>query len=152
MPNDFRTAPRYFVLTALPATLGTIGGNVVDLSARGARLHLTEPLALGAVLRFTLCASGETIDVQATVSWCRIAALALDESECDRYLCGIMFDSEQAGVVKVIDDLVAAEHAMRIEDARGSERYEITTQLTGSFGMHSPVRILDLSIRGARIA
>src|SRR5260370_41666436 len=62
-----------------------------------------------------------------------------------------MFDSEQPAVTKVIEDLLAAEQAMRIEDARDTERYEITAQLTGSYGMHSPIRLLDLSNRGARI-
>src|SRR5260370_17624389 len=62
-----------------------------------------------------------------------------------------MFDSDQPDVTKVIEDLVGAEQAMRIEDARDTERYEITAQLTGSYGMHSPIRLLDLSIRGARI-
>ena len=81
-----------------------------------------------------------------------MAALALDDIETDRYLCGVMFDQEQPLVMKVIEELVTAEMAMRIEDSRGTERYEITTQMTGSFGMHSPIRILDLSCRGAKIA
>jgi len=152
MPTDFRTAPRYFVMTALPATLGQAEANVVDLSARGARVQLTEPFTIGASVQFRLQTERATIFTQATVSWCRMAALALDDMECDRYLCGVMFDEEQPAVMKVIDDLVASELAMRIEDARGTERYEITKELHGSFGMHASVRILDLSIRGARIA
>ena len=151
MPTDFRTAPRYFVMTALPATLGQAEANVVDLSARGARVQLTQPFNMGASVQFRMQTERGTITTQATVSWCRMAALALDDLECDRYLCGVMFDEEQPAVMQVIDDLVASEMAMRIEDARGTERYEITKQLQGSFGMHSSVRILDLSIRGARI-
>jgi hypothetical protein len=151
MPTDFRTAPRYFVTGALSAMFGNAAANVVDLSMRGARLHMTQPFTIGSSMRFVVEAAGQIISVQATVSWCRMAALALDEYENDRYLVGIMFDSEQPTVTKVIDDLVATELAMRIEDARDTERYEITTQLTGSYGMHSPIRVLDLSIRGARI-
>src|SRR5439155_4972772 len=102
---------RYFVLSALPAKLGDIEGNIVDLSVRGARLHLTQPLAIGVTLPFTLRASGEVINTQVTISWCRMAALALDDKETDRYLCGIMFEQEQSAVEKIIDGLVSAEQA-----------------------------------------
>ena len=54
MPTDFRTAPRYFVMSALPATLGAIDANVVDLSIRGARLHMTQPMSIGSLLPFRL--------------------------------------------------------------------------------------------------
>jgi hypothetical protein len=151
MPTDFRTVPRYFVTGTLSATFGNLAASIVDLSVRGARLHMTQPFTIGSSLRFIVEAAGQRICVQSTVSWCRMAALALDENETDRYLIGIMFDSEQPAATKVIEDLVAAEQAMRIEDARDTERYEITAQLTGSYGMHSPIRLLDLSIRGARI-
>ncbi len=152
MPTDFRVLPRYFVATSLPARLGPSEANVVDLSVKGARLHLTQPFTIGATLPFTLKTDRVTLTTQATVAWCRMAALALDDAECDRFLCGIMFESEQPAAMTIIDDLLASDQAMRIEDARSTERYEITTQLTGSFGMHSPVRFIDISIRGARIA
>src|SRR5713226_5258629 len=152
MATEFRTVPRYFVLSALPARLGAFDVNIVDLSTRGARMHATQPFTIGSTLPFTLQTTGGTIATQATVSWCRMAALALDDLECDRYLCGIMFDQEQPAVMKVIENLVAAEMAIRIEDARATERYEMTKELRGSFGMQTSVRILDLSIRGARIA
>jgi len=151
MATDFRAVPRYFVMSALPATLGQSEANVVDLSVRGVRVQTTQPFNIGAAVHFTLRTEGVAVEAKGTVSWCRMAALALDDLECDRYLCGVMFDEEQASVSKVIDGLVATEMAMRIEDARGTERYEITTQLTGSFGLQAPIRILDLSIRGARI-
>ncbi len=139
-------------MTTLPAMIGDAEANVVDLSVRGARLQVTQPFTIGATLPFALQTSSGTVTAQATISWCRMAALALDDIELDRYLCGVMFDRELPVVMNVIDDLVAADMAIRIEDARSTERYEITTQLTASFGVHSPVRILDLSIRGARIA
>lgn len=152
MATDFRTVPRYFIMTALPATLGDVEVNVVDLSVRGARLQLMQPFSIGASLQFSLRTEIATVSSRATISWCRMAALALDDAECDRYLCGIMFDEEQPAVMNIVDGLLSREMAMRIEDARATERYEITTTLTGSFGMQSSVRILDLSIRGARIS
>ncbi|HYS55193.1 MAG TPA: PilZ domain-containing protein [Thermoanaerobaculia bacterium] len=151
MATDFRTVPRYFVTGALPATFGNVTAHIVDLSVRGARLHMTQPFPIGSTLSLNIEAASQRLAFQGTVSWCRMAALALDDFETDRYLLGVMFDCEQPAVMKVIDDLVAKEQAMLIEDARDSERYEIITQLTGSYGMHAPIRLLDLSIRGARI-
>jgi hypothetical protein len=151
MSHDFRTVPRYFVMAALPASLGDAVANVVDLSVRGARLQVSQPFTIGATLQFALQANGGTIMVPATISWCRMAALSLNDDEADRYFCGVQFDQEQPMVKQIIDELLVADLAMRIEDSRTAERYTITAQITGSFGAHSPVRIIDLSIRGARI-
>src|SRR5260370_29668089 len=111
MPTDFRTVPRYFVTGVLSATFGNVAANIVDLSVRGARLHMTQPFTIGSNLRFVVEAAGQTISVEATVSWCRMAALALDASETDRYLVGIMFDSEQPAVTQPIRDLARAQQA-----------------------------------------
>jgi len=152
MVNDFRTVPRFFMMTAVPATIGESEANVVDLSVRGARLQVMKPFAIGANLQFSIETNRERVSTPAIVSWCRMAALSLDDEESDRYLCGINFEDELPVLQQMIDDLMARELAMRIEDARSTERYSVTAQVTGSFGVHSPVRILDLSIRGARIA
>ena len=42
--------------------------------------------------------------------------------------------------------------AIPIEDARSADRFHITARLTGSFGTIAPVSVIDLSVRGARIA
>lgn len=151
MPTDFRTVPRFFIMTALPATFGGAEVNVVDLSVRGARVQATQPFAIGAVLPFLLQSGRSVLTANASVSWCRMAALSLDDLEADRYLLGLNFDAEVSEAKEIIDDLLARELVMRIEDARASERYMITSLLTGSFGIYSPARLLDLSIHGARI-
>lgn len=151
MINDFRAVPRYFMMTALPARFGDSEVNVVDLSIRGARLQVTQPYAVGATLPFVLETEKGRVIAEAVVSWCRMAALSLDDEEADRYLLGVAFDREILVVEAIVEGLVARELAMKIEDARSSERYLITAQVTGSFGVYSPVRLLDLSIRGARI-
>src|SRR5581483_8142720 len=117
MASDFRTVPRFFMMTALPATIGGAEANVVDLSVRGARLQTTLPFVIGATLTFVLQAENATVSAEATVTWCRMAALALDDLESDRYLCGVMFDREVPSIRQVIDDLMRRELAMRIEDA-----------------------------------
>ena len=152
MPTDFRAVPRFFLMTSLPAMFGEAEVNVVDLSIRGARLQVTQPYAVGATLAFVLETEVGSISSEATVSWCRMAALSLDDQEADRYLLGIAFEHEMTAIKSIVDDLMARELAMRIEDARSTERYSITAQLTGSYGVHTSVRLLDLSIRGARIS
>lgn len=151
MPTEFRAVPRFFVMTSLPAMMGETEVNIVDLSVRGARLHLTRPFRVGERLPFTMPTSRGVLTAEVTVSWCKMAALALDDFESDRYLCGVMFDREQELVLQVIDELLSADQAMRIEDSRSAERYALSSQLTGRLGELS-VRILDLSIRGARVA
>ena len=63
-----------------------------------------------------------------------------------------MFDEAPASVGALIERLLKAGLAIPIEDARNAERYRITAHLTGSLGSVAPVGIIDLSIRGARIA
>lgn len=152
MTSDFRRYPRYFLPSGLPATLADVQASVVDLSVKGARLQTTQQLTVGATMPFAFTTSGSTIATDATVLWCQLAALALDDDESDRYLAGITFEDAIPTVNGVIDELLAHEEAIAIEDARSSERYGITGQLHASFGELADVRVADLSIRGARIA
>jgi hypothetical protein len=151
MNSDFRRFPRYFLPSGLPAVLTNVEANVVDLSVKGARLQTTQPLAVGAKMHFALTASGSTIATDATVLWCQMAALALDDDESDRYLAGIVFEDAVPTVNRVIDNLIAHDEAIAIEDARSCERYGITAPQMASFGDRGEVKILDLCIRGARI-
>ena len=151
MSSDFRREPRYFLPNGLPALLAQIEATVVDLSVRGARLQITQALVVGAKMPFALNASGSSISVDATVLWCQMAALALDDDESDRYLAGVIFDHAVPQIGTVINSMIAADEAIAIEDARSTERYCVITPLTASFGDRPEVRILDLSIRGARI-
>lgn len=152
MTSDFRRFPRYFLPSGIPATLAEVSASVVDLSVKGARLQTTQQLVVGEKVPFAFTTSESTITTGATVLWCQLAALALDDDESDRYLAGITFDDTVPAVDRVIDDLIAHEQAIAIEDSRSSERYGLTTPLHASFGELGVVRVADLSIRGARIA
>jgi len=59
MATDFRTAPRYFVTGVLPATFGNVTANIVDLSIRGARLHMTQSFSIGSTLPLSIEAAGQ---------------------------------------------------------------------------------------------
>jgi hypothetical protein len=151
MLSDFRRFPRYFLPGGLHGRLGQIEASVVDLSLKGARLQVTQPLAVGAKMQFALMTNGGTIVTNATVLWCQMAALALDDQESDRYLAGVVFDETVPLIGNVLDGLIAAEEAIAIQDSRSTERYCITVPFTASFGDRCEARVLDLSIRGARI-
>lgn len=152
MFTDLRRHPRYFLPSGIPAIVHEARANIVDLSMKGARVQVTQPLALGAKVPFALMANGSTIRTEATVLWCQMVALALDEDESDVYLAGVVFPDELATVGAVLDKMIAADEAIAIQDSRSTERYAITIPLYASFGDRlTEVRLLDLSIRGARV-
>jgi hypothetical protein len=70
----------------------------------------------------------------------------------DTYLIGASFDRPSRVVTELLDDLLGREAAIRIEDYRSHDRYRITAPITASFGGTAPVSVLDISLRGARIA
>ena len=152
MFTDLRRHPRYFLPGGIPASVHEARANVVDLSLKGARVQVTQALAVGAKVPFALMANDSTIKTEATVLWCQMVALALDEDESDVYLAGVVFADELTAVGAVIDRLIAADEAIAIQDSRSTERYSITIPLYASFGDRSTeVRLMDLSIRGARV-
>lgn len=153
MLSDLRKHPRYFLPRGLPAVVEQAKASIVDLSLKGARLQVTQPLAVGAKLPFALMTSGGAISSGATVLWCQIAALALDDEESDLYLAGVVFDDVVPEVGGVLDQLIATDDAIAIVDARSSERYSVMQSLHGCYGDNaSDIRVIDLSIRGARLS
>ena len=91
------------------------------------------------------------ITVKGEILWCEIDSLQIDAAE-DHYLSGVAFRHEIAGIKMVIDDLRSRDLAILIEDNRDHDRYRVSAPLTGRFGQVEPVSVLDLSMRGARIA
>ncbi|HUP47892.1 MAG TPA: PilZ domain-containing protein [Thermoanaerobaculia bacterium] len=148
---DLRTVPRYFLNPPLDGSANSSVVRLVDLSVKGARMELTEPLPPGGDTLLVIAAPGGEITVAATVLWCEIDTLPLDGSR-DRYLAGLAFAHPSAAVEELLDVLCGRDLASRIEDFRSHDRYRVTAPLTGSFGEIAPVSLLDLSIRGARIA
>jgi hypothetical protein len=152
MLSDLRKYPRYFLPSGLPALLEKAKASVVDLSLKGARMQVSEQFTIGAKVAFALVANDKRIAAEATVLWCQIAALALDDEENDVYLAGVTFDEEQPEIGGVLDQLIATDKAIAIIDARSTERYSVMTQLHGTLGDNSAdIRLLDLSIRGSRV-
>lgn len=151
MSSDLRTEGRYFVVTPLPAEVEGVNADIIDISTRGARLQMTERLEVGRRVAFTLRTGDAAIHTPAAVVWCDVAALALHDEESDRYFCGVAFDNSLSLIRHLITDLLTAHAAIPIEESRLAERYRVMASLTASFGELASLRVLDLSIRGARL-
>lgn len=148
---SFRTVPRYFLLPPLHAQFADHSVSVVDLSLKGARIEIAKPLPLGARLQFSIETHRGAIHLAATVLWCEIDELSLGSGP-DRYLAGMVFDQSSGLIGGLIERLLKGNLAIPIEDARSADRFRITAQMTGTFGAIAPVGVMDLSIRGARVA
>lgn len=152
MNRDLRSERRYFVITPLPAEIGGVNADVVDLSAKGARLQVTQRIDLGQPMSFMLKTKDAAVETSASAIWCEVAAFALHDEELDRYLCGITFDHSVSLIRHIITDLIESHSAIPIEENRVSDRYRVIAPLTASFDENSGIRVLDLSIRGARLS
>ena len=151
MRPELRSVPRYFLNPSLPSFANGKAARVVDLSVKGCRLELVEPLTPGEHLYVQIVAGNQEITVEGSVLWCEIDSLLVDMLH-DRYLVGVAFLRPSSGAEALLQDLCGRELALRIEDFRDYDRYTLLSPLTGSFGEVAPVSILDLSIRGARIS
>jgi hypothetical protein len=151
MSLDVRTEPRYFVVTPVAAEINGVNADVVDLSTRGARVQVTHRLAIGNVLPFVMRSGAVTITTSATVVWCDVAAFALDDEESDRYFCGVAFVEAIPMIAHLIADLLKTGAVVPIEESRATDRYRVVAPLTASFSEMPSLRVLDLSIRGARV-
>ena len=148
MERDLRTVPRYFLS---PSLNGSVDGNpaaIVDLSAKGARVQMVHPLEPGK--KYYLILSSQ-ITVEVTALWSELDSLRMDMVH-DEYLSGVAFTRPSRVVGELLDELVGRNIATRIEDYRSYDRYRLTAPITGSFGATAPISLLDLSLRGARIA
>ena len=149
--RDLRTVPRYFLTPPLAGFANGRAVRVIDLAMKGARVELVEPFQPGEEVFLAIDAPRGEITVPGKVLWCEIDSLLLDTVH-DRYLAGIAFSQQNAGVSDLLETLSGSDHAVRIEDFRDHDRYLITAPLTGSFGNTAPVSILDISAAGARIS
>jgi hypothetical protein len=145
-----RSIPRYFLIPSLFATAGRESVRVIDLSLRGARLELNEPLPVGSRQRLVIATTGGIVDEQVTVLWSQIDDLSVEHG-VDRYVAGLEFEGPAKAVGELIERLLVSHAAVPIEDSRTADRFRISAPLTGVFGMLQAA-VVDLSIRGARIS
>jgi len=147
MRKEQRTVPRYFLDPTLAGTSNGRPVRVVDLGVKGGRLELASPIEPGTVIDLAI----GTIHLKATVLWCQVDALNF-AADYDGYLAGVAFNEPSDAVEQLVQDLHSLGRAVRIEELRSHDRYRITAPLTGSFGDFAPISIVDISVRGARLA
>jgi len=145
-----RSYPRYFLIPPLYATAGAESVRIIDLSLKGARLELNAPLRVGSRHRMVVMTTDGVVDEQVTVLWSQIDDLAVGNGP-DRYMAGVEFDTQSEPVGELIERLLASHNAIPIEDARTTDRFRVSTPMTGIFGILQ-IGVLDLSTRGARIS
>ena len=150
MRRDQRTSPRFFLNPPVPGLANNRVAKVIDLSAKGARLEVIEPFQPGEPVYLVIATKSNEITVPGNVLWCELESMLVDMIH-DRYIVGVAFDHPSNSVSTLIDRLLDQGAALRIEDFRNFDRYRLITPLTASFGEGTPVSLLDLSIRGARI-
>jgi len=142
---------RYFLAPPLAGAVDGKPVSLVDLSTKGARLELSGGLVPGTQVHLQVGMPHGRIIVEGTVLWCQIDELLLDGRE-DRYLGGLMFREQQPAIAALLEELMATDAAVLIEDFRCEDRYTMTAPLTGSFGDVAPVSIVDLSLHGGRLS
>jgi hypothetical protein len=147
MRKEQRTVPRYFLDPTLSAISNGRPVRVVDLGIKGGRLELASRIEPGTAIDLAI----GTIELKATVLWCQVDALNF-AADYDGYLAGIAFDKPSDAVGDLVQDLHSLGRAVRIEELRSHDRYRITAPLTGRFGEIAPVSIIDISVRGVRLA
>lgn len=76
--EELRATDRFFIEPPLPATLGGVAANIEDLSARGARVELTQEPPRGSltVLQFTVPESTIEVAVSAQVVWSSLKSIS----------------------------------------------------------------------------
>jgi PilZ domain-containing protein len=134
----------------LPVFANKRAARVIDLSAKGARLELLQRFEPGESALVVIHWRQHEITVEASVLWCELESMLVDSVQ-DRYIAGLSFTERSAEVEKLINDLESRDAAMLIEDFRNFDRYRLISSLAGSFGEMSPVSLVDISMRGARI-
>lgn len=152
MHQDQRSEPRYFVVTPLPAEISGLNADIIDISLAGARVQVTERLRAGQHFKFLLKTREASVEAPAYLIWCEVAAVSLSDEEPDRYFAGIAFEQPVATLGSVINDLVSTRTAIPIQESRSDDRYRVIAPLTASFADHNQLRVLDVSIRGARVS
>lgn len=142
--------PRFFLNPSLYGFASGRRVTVVDLSVRGARLEVIEPVEPGRKIFLSILSRGEEVSTHATVLWCQLDSLQLNSAR-DTYLVGVAFEKVSPSIGDLIDELSERGEAVRIEDARHFDRYYLAAPLTASFAEFAPVSIVDLSVRGAGV-
>lgn len=97
------------------------------------------------LLRLTMEGRPRPVDLEAVIIWTQI-----DADRPNRFVSGVRTYGAEAVVDGLIEQLRTTDRASRIEELRGSDRFDVTPAL-GAEWDRTPVLLHNLSARGARI-
>lgn len=145
--RNLRTAERFLLEPALSGHFGSSAVTVCDISAKGARIRHGQPLEMGqkSALRLSVDGGSHPVSLEAVVVWTQP-----DASAKHRWISGLRTYGGPELIQGVLSSLQKNGRTVRIEEMRSSDRFTVVPALD-AFWNGAPVRIEDLSARGARI-
>jgi hypothetical protein len=145
--RNLRTAERFLLQPPLSGHFGAEVVSVCDISAKGARFRHGHSLEMGqkSVLKLAVEGRPTTAALEAVVVWTQ-----LDSTIPGRFLSGVRTYGSADVVESLLMHLQTTHRTTRIEELRGSDRFQLTPLLDGEWN-GAAVRIENLSARGARI-
>jgi hypothetical protein len=144
-PRNLRTAERFLLVPPLAATFGATPVAVCDISEKGARFRHDRALEAGAKSVLQIAGAGAPVNLEAMVVWTQP-----DAQFVGKFLSGVRTYAPAEVVQSLLAHLQTSHRSHRIEELRSTDRFYVAPSLDGMFGGR-PVRIEDLSARGARI-
>lgn len=143
--RNLRTAERYLLAPPLSATFGTSPVAICDISAKGARFRHDRPLETGtkAILKMAT-------EIQSSVSLEAVIVWSQPDGTPGRYLSGARTYGADETMSALLAQLRTSNRTNRIEELRSTDRFTLSPPLDAVFA-NEPVRIEDLSARGARV-
>lgn len=145
--RNLRTAERFLIEPPLSGHFGSSVVSVCDISAKGARFRHGNPLEMGqkSVLKLAVDGRPAPVSIEAVVIWSKVESVTSGRfvSGVRTYVAAELFDV-------MMKALNAAKRTSRIEELRSADRFYVAPMLNAEFN-GQPVRIEDLSARGARI-
>ena len=148
--RNLRTAERFLLAPPLAAQFGAAPVSICDISAKGARFRHDAPLETGskADLRIAADHTSRPVSLEAMVVWTQMDGSS--PTAGGKYVSGVRTYAQSNVVDGLLAHLQLSKRTSRIEELRSADRFLIAPTLEARFA-GEPVRIEDLSTRGARI-
>jgi hypothetical protein len=145
--RNLRTAERFLLEPSLSGHFGSAVIAVCDISAKGARFRHGHPIEMGQKSMLKLAVGGRPtpVSMEAVVVWTKVESVT-----SGRFVSGVRTYPSPGLFDGMLKQLHAEKRASRIEELRSADRFYVAPLLNAEFD-GQPVRIEDLSARGARI-
>lgn len=145
--RNLRTAERFLIEPPLSGQFGSAAVAVCDISSKGARFRHGHPVEMGQKSTLRLAVEGKAAPVilEAVVVWTQT-----ESADAAKFVSGVRTYASEELMDSTLRHLQASNRTQRIEEMRGADRFYVAPFLNADFE-NQPVRIEDISKRGARI-